>query len=199
MTVGPLLLRKAGTTGLQGLPAQHCPSSGQWEWGPAQLEADREGRGPRWLQPTPSVLLRASWLLPVPWGTGRGDYINTAAGSLGACCGDSRCHWPRGGRGRQRRQEGLCTCGLATLNALCESWCESSCGQKSKKQTPLGLRRSEEQSHSHQWPSPVAYTLGEHSTSTTSKGTSRKGAPGEEGAECASPARSPHLQAPVPT
>lgn len=98
-------------------------------------------------------------------------------------------------RGRQHKQAGRPhTCGSATLNALCRAWCEASCGQKSNKQTPLGLRRREEQSHIYQWPSPTPW----ESTAAIphQKAQPGKGPLGRKGLS-ASPARAPHLQTPA--
>lgn len=123
------------------------------------------------------------------WGTGRGDYLkyggdrmdnrqHYATGSLEACCGNSRCHWVlvTAEAGSTSRQEGLRHLGLATLNALCKSWCESSsCGQKSTKQTPI--RFEEERRTKPQTPVALTCALQPYSSSLTSKGTNRKGAP----------------------
>lgn len=83
-----------------------------------------------------------------------------ATGSLEACCGNSRCHWVlvTAEAGSTSRQEGLQHLGLATLNALCKSWCESSsCGQKSTKQTPI--RFEEERRAKPQTPVALTYAL----------------------------------------
>lgn len=56
--------------------------------------------------------------------------------------------------------------------------------KKARKQTPIGLE--EERRAKLQTPVAVIYILGEHSSSPTSKGATRKGPPGEEEAECRS-------------
>lgn len=87
--------------------------------------------------------------------TGRGDHMKHG--------GD------RTGTGNAVQQEGLSHLWFSHLKCSLQAWCEASCGQKERETDPIRLQERRAKLHT---PVAITYTLGEHSRSPTSKGTS---------------------------